>query len=152
MVMRGIVVIENSKISSSFQPKVSRQARMNAGRVVILFAVGSHGQECVIQIRSIRVAFHLVPIVILQHDDKYGFERRHGIRKGKRGQRKHQGEKKAFLHRANLQPSDIYYSPYFAFVVPINVELKSAVETADNTVLNGRLSGAIQPEMCRKVR
>src|ERR1051325_2935747 len=43
VINRRIVIIQNAEICSRFEPKIVRQARMNAGRVVILLTMRCEG-------------------------------------------------------------------------------------------------------------
>ena len=92
MIDGWIVVVEDSKICSRLQPEVIRQTGMQTGRRKILLAVRSHRQERVVDIRGIRAAMDVRPVMIFHQDDENRLDGWQRISKSNTAE--HQREKK----------------------------------------------------------
>src|SRR5437899_9219478 len=86
MVAAWGIVIEYSKIGAGDEPEIIRFARMDAGRVVILRAVGGDGEERIVDVRTVGrpedAGRPTGPIMILHQDNKHRFDGNGTVRQG----------------------------------------------------------------------
>ena len=72
MVNAGGLVIPNAEAGARFEPKIVGLTRRNSQGSIIPFRVRRHGQQGVVNVRAIRAAFNLRPIMVFHGDHKYG--------------------------------------------------------------------------------
>jgi hypothetical protein len=81
MVDGWVTVIGNPEICAGFEPKIIREAGVNARRIEVLRRVGGHWQQRIVDVRRGRAALNLRPIMILHQNDEYRFDAAHlGVR------------------------------------------------------------------------
>src|SRR5690242_14894792 len=75
---------------------------MDPRRVVILLAIRRCGENCVVQVRSVRAVFKLIPIMILHQDNENGLNRRQRTAERNNRKRQCEKEKQESLHKKSL--------------------------------------------------
>ena len=72
----GIIVVQNAKVGTGFEPEIVRKTGMEIGHIVVTFATRCHGQQCGVQVGSVSAPFHFCPGLVFQEDDENGLDRR----------------------------------------------------------------------------